>query len=183
MINGGVGEGWGRVPRSACGWHDAPVADPDDGPVVTLREAADGERAPDSSSEWDDWGPMPDPPHAMDIGRMLVVADSAVVGSVSWHPMYFGPTDGSMALEVGISLAEPARGRGIGSLAQRLLADHLFATTEVERVQASTDVANLAERRSLEKAGFTFEGVLRQAQERADGRHDLALYSRLRFDP
>jgi RimJ/RimL family protein N-acetyltransferase len=159
------------------------VARADDGPVVTLRPAADGERAPAAPSEWDDWGPMPDPPHAMDIGRLLVEADGAVVGDVSWHPMYYGPTDGSLALEVGIALVESARGRGIGSVAQRLLADHLFATTDVERVQASTDVANLAERRSLEKAGFVLEGVLRQAQARADGRHDLALYSRLRTDP
>lgn len=152
-------------------------------PVVTLRESVDGERAPDSSSEWDDWGPMPDPPHAMDIGRLLVEADGEVVGDVSWHPMHYGPTDGSTALEIGISLVASARGRGIGSAAQRLLADHLFATTDTVRVQASTDVANVAEARSLEKAGFVFEGVLRQAQERADGRHDLALYSRLRTDP
>lgn len=152
-------------------------------PVVTLRESVDGERAPDSSSEWDDWGPMPDPPHAMDIGRLLVEADGEVVGDVSWHPMHYGPTDGSTALEIGISLVASARGQGIGSVAQRLLADHLFATTDTVRVQASTDVANVAEARSLEKAGFVLEGVLRQAQERADGRHDLALYSRLRSDP
>jgi RimJ/RimL family protein N-acetyltransferase len=119
----------------------------------------------------------------MDIGRLLVEADGEVVGDVSWHPMHYGPTDGSTALEIGISLVPSERGRGIGSVAQRLLADHLFATTDVARVQASTDVANLAERRSLDKAGFVFEGVLRQAQERADGRHDLALYSRLRTDP
>lgn len=150
--------------------------------MVTLRQADDGERAPAAPSEWDDWGPMPDPPHAADVGRLLVEADGVVVGEVSWHPMHWGPTDGSTSFEIGISLAPEARGRGIGSVAQRLVADHLFATTHVDRVQASTDVENAAERRSLQKAGYVEEGVLRQAQERADGRHDLALFSRLRSD-
>ena len=68
----------------------------------------------------------------------------------------------------------------MGTRAQRLLADHLLATTVVERIEASTDVENAAERRSLEKAGFTFEGVLRRAQFRSGAWHDMALYSLVR---
>ena len=64
-----------------------------------------------------------------------------------------------MAYNIGISLAVGVRGRGIGWRAQRMLAEHLFATTEVFRVEAGTDVHNVAEQRSLEKAGFTREGV------------------------
>ena len=76
-----------------------------------------------------------------------------------------------------------ARGRGIGTAAQRLLAEHLFATTSVHRVEAGTDVTNVAEQRALEKAGFTREGVLRGAQYRADGsHHDLVSYAVLRTD-
>jgi RimJ/RimL family protein N-acetyltransferase len=70
----------------------------------------------------------------------------------------------------------------VGSRAQRLLAEHLFATTSVQRVEASTDVANVAEQRALEKAGFTREGVLRRAQARADGLHDLVGYAVVRSD-
>lgn len=149
---------------------------------VSLRPAAEGEERPDTHDVWSDWGSLPDPPHAMDLGRLLVVVDDVVLGDVSWHPVHFGPNDGSVAWEIGISLVPEARGRGIGSAAQRLLADHLFATTDVARVQASTDVDNVAEQRALERAGFVREGVLRQAQARADGRHDLAIYSRLRTD-
>ncbi|MEO6713505.1 MAG: GNAT family protein, partial [Mycobacteriales bacterium] len=59
---------------------------------------------------------------------------------------------------------------------------HLFATTDVFRIEASTDVENVAEQRSLERAGFTREGVLRRAQFRSGAYHDIVLYSRLRTD-
>ena len=66
---------------------------------------------------------------------------------------------------------------------RRALAAELFATTDVHRVEASTDVENVAEQRALEKAGFVREGIQRGAQFRAGGRHDLVTYSRLRTDP
>jgi hypothetical protein len=72
------------------------------------------------------------------------------------------------------------RGRGHGREAQRQLAAYLFAHTPVERVEASTDVVNAAEQRALERAGFTREGILRHAQFREGGFHDLVLYSKLR---
>jgi RimJ/RimL family protein N-acetyltransferase len=50
----------------------------------------------------------------------------------------------------------------------------------VQRVEASTDVENVAEQRSLEKAGYQREGVLRRAQYRAGDWHDLVVYSVLR---
>jgi RimJ/RimL family protein N-acetyltransferase len=74
------------------------------------------------------------------------------------------------------------RGQGFGSVAQRLLAAYLFATTSVNRIEAGTDVDNLAEQRALEKAGFTREGVLRGAQHRAGAWHDLMIYAVVR-DP
>jgi aminoglycoside 6'-N-acetyltransferase len=56
----------------------------------------------------------------------------------------------------------------------------LFDHTRAQRIQAFTDIANLAEQRALEKAGFEGEGVLRQAQWRAGHWHDQVLYSTLR---
>ena len=80
---------------------------------------------------------------------------------------------------MGIALAPEWRGQGWGSVAQRLLADHLLLTAH--RVEACTDIDNVAEQRSLEKAGFIREGVLRGAQMRADGRHhDLVMYAKVR---
>jgi RimJ/RimL family protein N-acetyltransferase len=146
---------------------------------VELVPAAEEARLPDTASDWDDWG-GPAVSGTDVLGRMLVLADGAVVGDVSWHEEWYGPTAGSCSLNLGIALIADARGRGIGSRAQRLLAEHLFSTTEVARVEATTDVANLAEQRALEKAGFTREGVLRSAQARGDGLHDLVVYSILR---
>jgi hypothetical protein len=51
-----------------------------------------------------------------------------------------------------------AAGRGYGSAAQRLLVRYLFAHTQVNRVDAITDITNVGEQRALEKAGFTRAG-------------------------
>jgi RimJ/RimL family protein N-acetyltransferase len=115
-------------------------------------------------------------------GTLMVerMAGKEVIGTVAWRQVRYGPTPESVAWNIGISLIPEMRGLGYGSLAQRLLANYLFATTSVNRIEAGTDVENLAEQRSLEKAGFTREGVLRGAQHRAGEWHDLAIYSVVR---
>jgi RimJ/RimL family protein N-acetyltransferase len=117
-------------------------------------------------------------------GKLIVELDSAdgpvPIGDVSWHAVDHGPPPASRCWNIGITLNPEWRGQGHGTRAQRLLADYLFETTLVQRVEASTDVENTAERRALERAGFTFEGVLRQAQFRGGAWHDMALYSLVR---
>lgn len=117
-------------------------------------------------------------------GLLIVerISDGTPLGTVSWHAVRYGPTEASRAWNIGIALIPEARGQGYGSEAQRLVANELFATTEVNRVEASTDVDNLAEQRALEKAGFRREGIQRGAQFRADEFHDLVTYARLRDD-
>ncbi|HYQ69177.1 GNAT family N-acetyltransferase [Actinophytocola sp.] len=105
-----------------------------------------------------------------------------LLGGVSWHAVDYGGTVSSSAWNIGIGLLPEARGRGVGTLAQRMLVDHLFATTELDRIEASTDVENVAERRALEKAGFRREGVLRGAQLRGGVRRDLVHYGLVRGD-
>ena len=111
------------------------------------------------------------------------VADGAPIGTVGWHRVSYGPNPESSVWNFGIDLIPEARGQGHGSEAQRLLADWLFEHTEANRVEASTDVENIAEQRSLEKAGYTREGVARGAQFRAGRYRDLITYARLRTDP
>ena len=57
---------------------------------------------------------------------------------------------------VGIWLSPDVRGQGVGTLAQRLSVDLLFRhQVATNRVEAHTDVENVAEQRALSKAGFT----------------------------
>lgn len=147
---------------------------------------------PTPSSPFEDWsgaaapgaaGSSRLPPPAGGGDLVVTDGDDVLLGTVSWHPVLYGPTPGSTALDIGISLQPFARGHGHGARAQRLLADYLFATTSVHRVQASTDVTNMAEQRALERAGFIREGVTRGAQWRLGAYHDLVSYARLRADP
>jgi RimJ/RimL family protein N-acetyltransferase len=120
---------------------------------------------------------------AANVSRMIVVLDDGTpIGSMSWHGVAYGPYRRSLAWNIGITIVPEHRGRGHGAAAQRMLAEHLFATTEANRVEATTDAGNVAEQRALERAGFTREGVLRGAQYRAGAWHDLILYARLRDD-
>ncbi|HEX2131496.1 MAG TPA: GNAT family protein [Actinophytocola sp.] len=110
-------------------------------------------------------------------------ADSGrLLGGVSWHAVDYGGTVGCSAWNIGIGLLPEERGRGVGTVAQRLLAEHLFATTELDRVEASTDVENIGEQKALARAGFTREGILRGAQVREGVRRDLVHYGKLRTD-
>lgn len=72
----------------------------------------------------------------------------------------------SDAFNIGIRLQPARQGHGHGTAAQSASAPYVSATYPVNRVDAHTDVTNRAEQRSLEKAGFTREGVLRGAQWR-----------------
>jgi RimJ/RimL family protein N-acetyltransferase len=117
-------------------------------------------------------------------GEMIVelVADGTPIGTVGWHEVHYGPGPRSRAWNIGIALLPEFRGHGYGAIAQRLLADHLFATTDANRVEAQTDVDNHPEQRALEKAGFVREGTARGAQFRAGEYHDLLTFARLRTD-
>jgi RimJ/RimL family protein N-acetyltransferase len=118
-------------------------------------------------------------------GKLAVAIGSAresseFVGEVGWHRVTTGPTSSSW--NIGIGLLARARRQGYGTRAQRLLAEYLFAHTQLNRVEASTEVDNVAERRALEKAGFSYEGVLRGACFRAAQWRDMASYSMVRAD-
>ena len=85
-------------------------------------------------------------------------------------------------MSIGCTLLPQYRGHGYGTVAQRLLVEYLFATFPINRVEAITDIENVAEQRSLEKVGFTREGVLRGVAWRIGAWRDMVSYSRLRGD-
>lgn len=148
---------------------------------VILRSIPLDYAVPQTPSEFEDWGERDPEAQPSGLERWLVEIDGDVVGMVSAHPVWYGPTRGSKAMNIGIGLLVAHRGQGIGAVAQRLLAELLHGRG-IHRVEASTDVMNVPEQRALQKAGFTLEGIALGAQVRADGRHDLQVWSHLPSD-
>jgi len=111
---------------------------------------------------------------------LMVDLDGDALGFVSWSRV---PT-GSVAycVEFGITLWPEARGKGYGTEAQLLLARYLFAHAPINRVQAVTEVDNLAEQRALEKAGFVREAVLKGRWFRDGAWRDEILYRMVRAE-
>ena len=111
----------------------------------------------------------------------VALLDGTLAGIVSWGTIKAGGPDGG-CLEIGALLFPEHRGRGLGTAAQRLLVEYLFATTLANRLQAITDVENLAEQRALERIGFRHEGVMRGLAFIGGQWRDGVHYARLRGD-
>jgi len=142
---------------------------------------------PGGDSPFDDWGPRRRTevqPSSLDAPGGLIVVDEheTVLGSVSWIYMQWGPNASSRNPMIGIWLRPEARGRGVGVEAQAALVGLLFRHTHSNRVEAHTDVDNVAEQRALEKVGFVREGTVRGAQWRDGAYRDGYLYSVLRAE-
>jgi len=122
-----------------------------------------------------------------DDGRLIVDvgSDGTTGGVAAGFVSYLAGLYGGVAKhwEIGIALLPEWRGRGIGWRAQAMMCDYLFRHTPAQRIQAGTHPENVAEQRSLEKAGFTLEGIVRACEFRAGAWRDGYLYSRLRTDP
>jgi RimJ/RimL family protein N-acetyltransferase len=122
-----------------------------------------------------------------DDGRLIVDVEAdaepgwAQAGLVSYRKRYRGAQ--VYCWEIGIALLPEWRGHGIGWRAQATFCSYLFENTPVRRIEASTHAENTAEQRSLEKAGFSLEGIMRASEYRAGQWRDGYLYSRLRTDP
>lgn len=153
------------------------LAEPGPGDREAFYVAAGGDFAVDPDDR-----PRVAGPARTSLFSVLDAATGDLLGGVSWHAVDYGGTVSCSAWNIGIGLLPEARGRGVGTLAQRLLVEHLLATTELDRIEASTDVDNVAEQRALEKAGFRREGVLRGAQLRGGVRRNLVHYGLVRSD-
>jgi RimJ/RimL family protein N-acetyltransferase len=116
-----------------------------------------------------------------DSGALMVVSGEERLGFVNWRRRPTSPS--AYCWTMGIAMLPEARGRGYGTRAQRLLARYLFAHTPAHRIEAATEVDNIAEQKALERAGFTREGVMRGIGWRDGAWRDGVTYSLLRTDP
>jgi RimJ/RimL family protein N-acetyltransferase len=84
--------------------------------------------------------------------------------------------------EVSYAVAADARGFGVAPEAVDALAVALLLEHGFQRVEMRVAPGNLASRRVAEKAGFTYEGLLRNAGYVHSGRVDLEVWSLVAAD-
>ncbi|MGI5287918.1 GNAT family N-acetyltransferase [Nonomuraea polychroma] len=104
--------------------------------------------------------------------------DGGVVGAIS----LFKTSWSAGTTEVGYGVHPLYRGRGLATEAVRGVTEWVFSTTELRRIDLTANLDNAASLRVAQKAGFTWEGVLRSAVMEDDGPHDLVVFGLLRGD-
>ncbi|GAA3160039.1 hypothetical protein GCM10010486_27650 [Nonomuraea roseoviolacea subsp. carminata] len=105
-------------------------------------------------------------------------AEGRIVGAIG----LFKTSWGAGTTEIGYGVHPLHRNRGFATEAVRGLTEWVFATTDLRRVDLTANLDNLASLRVAQKAGFTWEGVLREASLEDDGPHDLVVFGLLRQD-
>jgi [ribosomal protein S5]-alanine N-acetyltransferase len=111
-------------------------------------------------------------------GLHLVIADAAtdrLLGSIGVHV-----NRGDGRSDVGYWLTPQTRGRGVMARALRLFSRWIFDNLGTERIEITVEPRNSASRAVAERAGYSFEGVLRSYTEIKGQRRDMAMYSLLR---
>ena len=102
--------------------------------------------------------------------------DENFCGLISFHTVSLG----NHAAELGYWIAAPARSKGIGKTAARLITEYGFQTMGFKRIEALVDTDNEASQALLRSAGYELEGILRQKVTRDNGTQiDMALYSQV----
>jgi ribosomal-protein-alanine N-acetyltransferase len=101
--------------------------------------------------------------------------DRTKIGYI-WH--FTHPA--TKVLEIGTFLIPSERGKGYAPEATHLIVDYLFLSKNIVRIQAGTQVENVASQKALEKSGFTREGVHRKEMFNRGKWVDICIYSILR---
>lgn len=96
---------------------------------------------------------------------------------------YHGFDRSNRSTSLGYWLSEPAQGHGLMTRSVRALCRHAFDEREVHRVELRAATANARSRAVAERAGFTLEGIARDAEQLYGRFVDHAVYSRLSTDP
>lgn len=82
--------------------------------------------------------------------------------------------------ELGYWLGEPFWRKSIMSTAVRQICEEAFRIYDINRIYAEPFADNTASCKTLEKAGFTLEGVMKKAVWKNDEYHDYCMYALIR---
>jgi len=101
-------------------------------------------------------------------------------GYISWLP--HGDLGKHARAELGFALSRKYWGQGLMPEAVREVITFGFRKMQLNRIQATCEVENLASERVLEKVGMKFEGVLREYMYAKGAYRDLKMFSILRSE-
>ena len=111
----------------------------------------------------------------------LIYLDGAFVGVVGFAK--WEPAENRRWCEIGYWVDKSVSGRGIMTRAVKMVERVAFESGEINRVQIWVDELNMGSRRVVEKAGYVFEGILRQFDKMGGGASgDIRSYSKLKSE-
>ncbi len=155
------------VPAIAAASHDAETrARMDDNPLTPERASASLARV---AEQWRNGR-----------GAPFVIADAGSDIPLGLVNVQIG--DDPEVAGLAVSVFPEARGRGVAARALRLAAEWGLQELRLERVFAEAAADNTASIRTIEKAGFHREGVLRAHCSARGVRHDCVMFSLLPRD-
>jgi ribosomal-protein-alanine N-acetyltransferase len=100
--------------------------------------------------------------------------DAEFAGVISLHTINIK----NHTAEIGYWMEKSMRGKGIGTIAAKMITDYGFRSLGFRRIDGLADVENAASQKLLTSAGFQKEGILRNKVTRDDGRQiDMALFA------
>ena len=103
-----------------------------------------------------------------------VTKDHRVIGSIG---AFRQDNIHRQTAELGYYLAEEYWGQGIMTEAIRQICSLIFDTTDILRIYAEPFAYNIGSRRALEKAGFTYEGTLKNNAVKNGKVLDMTMYA------
>ncbi len=91
--------------------------------------------------------------------------DKEFAGVISFHTISLE----NHRAEIGYWMHAPMRGKGIGTIAAKMITNYGFTEMGFRRIEAAVNVENSASQKLLMSAGYKKEGILRQRVTRSDG--------------
>lgn len=80
-------------------------------------------------------------------------------------------------VNLGLVMCENERGKNLGTNITKSIVNHLFSNYDLARIQADTDINNIAAQKVLEKAGFMKEGIMSKYRFHHGKYNDSVLYA------
>ncbi len=112
-----------------------------------------------------------------DTFAFAITVDGKVIGSIG---IFRQGNIHRQTAELGYYIAEEYWGKGIMTEAVKQICEYVFAESDIIRIYAEPFAYNIASCRVLEKAGFQYEGTLRNNAVKNGKVMDMKMFSKLK---